>query len=146
MKRRVLAVIAVSACSLVFASAAAAHDCIRVSSSHQGLISSTSHGGNWLLFDFSSVSATEQTLANIGVSATPAQVACFVPAYASTGQPQWFALGIGVAGKNGVIAHNNPNDRVLADGHGIDHLDDSPIVGAVRRSDGCGIDVGAPLS
>jgi hypothetical protein len=145
MKRRVLAVIAVSACSLFFASAASAHDCIRVSSSHQGLISSTSHGGNWLLFDFSSVPATEQTLANIGVSATPAQVACFVPAYASTGQSQWFALGIGVAGKNGVLAHNNPNDRVLSDGHGIDHLDDSPIVGAVFASaSGCGIDVGAP--
>lgn len=144
MKRRVLAVIAVAACSLFFASAAAAHDCIRVSSSHQGLISSTSHGGRWLLFDFSSVAATEQTLATIEVSATPEQVACFVPAYASTGQPQWFALGIGVAGKNGVLAHNNPNDRVLSDGHGIDHLDDSPIVGAIVASaSGCGIDVGA---
>src|SRR5262249_1941132 len=98
-----------------------------------------------LLFDFSSVSATEQTLANIGVSATPAQVACFVPAYATTGQPQWFALGIGVAGKNGVLAHNNPNDRVLGDGHGIDHLDDSPIVAAVgAAAGGCGVDIGGP--
>jgi hypothetical protein len=34
---------------------------------------------------------------------------------------------------------------VLSDGHGIDHLDDSPIVGAVFASaSGCGIDVGAP--
>jgi hypothetical protein len=144
MKRRILSAMAVAACSLFFASSASAFDCIRVSSSHHGLISSTSHGGRWLLFDFSSVSATEQTLASIEVSATPAQVACFVPAYASTGQPQWFALGIGVAGKNGVIAHNNPNERVLGDGHGIDHFDDSPIVGAIIASAaGCGINVGA---
>ena len=136
-------VVVVAACSLVVPRSAYAHDCIRVSSSHQGLISSTSHGGNWLLFDFSSVSATEQTLAGIGVAATPEQVACFVPAYTATGQPQWFALGIGVAGKNGVLAHNNPNTRVLGDGHGIDHLDDSPILGAVgAAAAGCGVNIG----
>ncbi len=143
MKRRILPVLVVAAVSLISASSASAFDCIRVSSSHQGLISSTSHGGRWLLFDFSSVSAAEQTLGNIQVSATPAQVACFVSAYASTGEPQWFALGIGVAGKNGVIAHNNPNDRVLGDGHGIDHFDESPIVGAlVASASGCGINLG----
>ena len=66
----------------------------------------------------------------------------FVDAYAQTGQPQFFALGIGVAGPNGVLAHNNPNDRVLGDGHGIDHFDDSPILPAIFASaSGCGIDV-----
>ena len=143
MKLRLSAFAALLAVSLTLTGSALAFDCIRVSSSHQGLISSTSHGGRWLLFDFSSVSAAEQTLANIQVSATPAQVACFVSAYASTGEPQWFALGIGVAGKNGVIAHNNPNDRVLGDGHGIDHFDESPIVGAlVASASGCGINLG----
>jgi hypothetical protein len=142
MKRRLLAVLAVSICSLFAASSAYGHDCIRVSSSHQGLVSSTSHGGRWLLFDFSSVPATTQTLATIEVSATQAQIACFVPAYAQTGQPQFFALGIGVAGPNGVLAHNNPNDRVLSDGHGIDHFEDSPIIPAIMAAaGGCGIDV-----
>jgi hypothetical protein len=142
MKRCMLAVLAIAASSLFAATAAYAHDCIRVSTSHQGLVSSTSHGGRWLLFDFSSVSATTQTLATIEVSATPEQIACFVPAYAQTGQPQFFALGIGVAGRNGVIAPNNPNDRVLGDGHGIDHFDDSPIVPAIIASaGGCGIPV-----
>jgi hypothetical protein len=143
MKHRIIAGLAVVAtCALLTASAAYAHDCIRVSSSHQGLISSTSHGGRWLLFDFSSVSATTQTLQTIEVPATQAQIACFVPAYAQTGQPQFFALGIGVAGRNGVLAHNNPNDRVLADGHGIDHLDDSPIMPAIfAAAGGCGIPV-----
>jgi hypothetical protein len=143
MMRRTLAVVAVTACSLFAATSAYGHDCIRVSSSHQGLISSSSHGGRWLLFDFSSVAATTQTLATIEVPATQAQIACFVPAYAATGQPQFFALGIGVAGKNGVLAHNNPNDRVLSDGHGIDHFEDSPILPAIFASaGGCGI----PLS
>jgi hypothetical protein len=142
MMRRMVAILAIVASSLFAATSAYGHDCIRVSSSHQGLISSTSHGGRWLLFDFSSVSATTQTLQRIEVPATAAQIACFVPAYAATGQPQFFALGIGVAGPNGVLAHNNPNDRVLGDGHGIDHFDDSPIVSAIIASaGGCGIPV-----
>jgi hypothetical protein len=142
MKRRMLAVLAIAATSLFATTAAYGHDCIRVSSSHQGLVSSTSHGGRWLLFDFSSVSATTQTLATIEVPATAEQIACFVPAYAETGQPLFFALGIGVAGPNGVLAHNNPNDRVLGDGHGIDHFDDSPILPAIfAAAGGCGIDV-----
>lgn len=142
MMRRLVAVLAIAASSLFAATSAYGHDCIRVSSSHQGMVSSSSHGGRWLLFDFSSVSATTQTLATIEVPATPAQIACFVPAYAATGQPQFFALGIGVAGPNGVLAHNNPNDRVLSDGRGIDHLDDSPILGAIFASaGGCGIPV-----
>jgi hypothetical protein len=140
MKRRLVAILAIAASSLFAASSAYGFDCIRVSSSHQGLISSTSHGGRWLLFDFSSGSASLQTFGNIGISATPTQAACFSNAYAQTGQPRWFALGIGVAGKNGVLAHNNPNERVLGDGHGIDHFDDSPIIGAVFASAGaCGI-------
>jgi hypothetical protein len=142
MKRRMFVVLAITASSLFAASTAYGHDCIRVSSSHQGLVSSTSHGGRWLLFDFSTVEAATQTLAENGVSATPTQVACFVDAYAQTGQPQFFALGIGVAGPNGVLAHNNPNSRVLSDGHGIDHFDDSPILPAIFASaGGCGVDI-----
>jgi hypothetical protein len=141
--RRLLPTVIVLVCALVFASAAAAHDCIRVSSSHQGLVKSTSHSGNWLLFDFSSGAASLQTFEILGVSATPAQADCFSAAYAQSGQPQFFALGIGVAGKNGVLAHNNPNERVLSDGHGIDHIDDSPILGAAGAAAGaCGIDLG----
>ena len=141
--RRMLPAVIVIACALVFASAAAAHDCIRVSSSHQGLVQSTSRSGNWLLFDFSTAPATLQTFQIIGVSATAEQAQCFSDAYAQSGQPRYFALGIGVAGKVGVLAHNNPNDRVLGDGHGIDHLDDSPIIGAAGAAGAaCGIDLG----
>jgi hypothetical protein len=41
-----------------------------------------------------------------------------------------------------VLAHSNPYDRVLSDGHGIDHFEDSPIIPAIMgAAGGCGIDV-----
>jgi hypothetical protein len=114
-----------------------AFDCIRVSSSLQGLKASTT-SGKWLLFDLSSGPAVEQTLANIGVDVTDAQAQCISTAYAASHQPQYFALGLGVAGgtnpnsaAGGVLAHNNPNDDVLSNGKGIDRLDDSGIVPAL---------------
>jgi hypothetical protein len=66
-----------------------------------------------------------------------------------TGQPLYFAIGIGVAaGENptaaagGVIAHNNKNDGVLGNGTGIDHLENSPIVGAfLGAAAGCGVTI-----
>jgi hypothetical protein len=131
-------------------------DCIRVSSSLQGLKQSTQNGGNWTLFDFSSAAGVQSTLANIGQTVTPEQAACAAAAYAQSGQPRYFALGTGVAGGKkdstssqgaqaqagefGVIAWHNPNDSVLANGHGIDHLDDSPILGALAdAAAACGI-------
>jgi hypothetical protein len=55
-------------------------------------------------------------------------------AYKAAGEdlPLYFALGIGVAGPNGVLAHNNPNgESVLAGLRGIDHFEDSPIGAAL---------------
>jgi hypothetical protein len=69
-----------------------------------------------------------------GPPLSDAQVACFQNAY-TTAQPSnpvlptYFALGFGVAGGNtngpGVLAHNNPNTKVLSNGTGIDHFDDT---------------------
>jgi hypothetical protein len=143
MKLRMISAIAVLAGSLIVTSSAFAFDCIRVSFAHRGLVQSTSKSGNWLLFDFSSGPALQQTLARIGENVTADQAACLSAAYAGTGQPQFFALGIGVAGKNGVLAHNNPNHSVLGDNHGIDHLEDSPILAAADAAgEQCGVDVG----
>jgi hypothetical protein len=159
-KRALVASLVALALAAMTAVSASAHDCIRVSSSLQGLKQSTSQGGNWLLFDFSSTAGAQATFQIVaGGSVTDEQASCFVAAYAQTGQPQYFALGIGVAGGKktstnsqgaraaadgfGVIAWHNGNDVVLANGRGIDHLDDSPILGAVFASaTGCGI----PLS
>jgi hypothetical protein len=150
MKRRFAVIVAVLALGLVAAGSALAFDCIRVSSSLQGLQQSTK-SGNWLLFDFSSAQGVQQTLATISEGSlvlSNADAACFASAYAQSGQPRFFALGIGVAGGKtghgvGVLAHNNPNDAVLGNGKGIDHLEDSGIIPALIGAAGaCGIDIG----
>ena len=148
MKHRLAAVLAVFVLALTVTTSAFAFDCIRVSSSLQGLVNST-RSGNWLLFDLSSGPAVERTLTNIEVPVTSEQAECLAEAYAATGQPLYFALGIGVAGgenpnaaAGGVLAHNNPNDAVLGDGKGIDHLDDSPILPALfAAAAGCGVSI-----
>jgi hypothetical protein len=149
-KRTIVVAFATALLALALAGSALAFDCIRVSSSPQGLTNSTK-SGNWLLFNFSTGPATQQSLANFEVSVTSAQAACISTEYAKSGQPLYFALGTGVAGGNnpdaaagGVLAHNNPNDRVLGNGTGIDHLDDSPILGAlIGAAVTCGVPVEA---
>ena len=149
MKHRFSALLALVLVSLTITGSAFAFDCIRVSSSYQGLVHST-QSGKWLLFDLSSGPAVQQTLGGAaGLSLTNEQAACIADAYAATGQPLFFALGNGVAGGNnpnsaagGVIAHNNPNDSVLGNGKGIDHLDDSPILPALfGAAAGCGVSI-----
>jgi hypothetical protein len=149
MKHRFSALFALVLVSLTITGSAFAFDCIRVSSSHQGLVQST-QSGKWLLFDLSSGPALQQTLGGAaGLSLTDEQAACIADAYAATGQPLYFALGTGVAGGNnpnsaagGVIAHNNPNTGVLGNGKGIDHLDDSPILPALFGSaESCGVSI-----
>ena len=150
MKNRLAVVVAVLAFGLVGVSSAAAFDCIRVSSSLQGLQQSTK-SGKWLLFDLSTAGGVQQAVGiftNGAVVPSDDQAACFVDAYAASGQPRFFALGVGVAGGfnggPGVLAHNNPNARVLSNGKGIDHLEDSGIVPAMLDAAGaCGIDVSA---
>ena len=149
MKHRFSALLALVLVSLTITGSAFAFDCIRVSSSHQGLVQST-QSGKWLLFDLSSGPAVQQTLGGAaGLTLTGEQATCIADAYAATGQPLYFALGNGVAGGNnpnsaagGVIAHNNPNDRVLGNGKGIDHLDDSPILPALfGAAESCGVSI-----
>ena len=94
--RRTIVVLAVLASSLFAASSAYAFDCIRVSASHQGSVQSANHSGRWLLLDLSTTEAATQTLATIGVQATPAQVACFTEAYAQSGQPLHFIQNVTV--------------------------------------------------
>jgi hypothetical protein len=144
MRKRVPALVAALVVALTLTGSAVAFDCIRVSSSLQGLVQSTSNGGRWLLFDFSSANGVQQTFANVfEVEITAEQASCLADAYAQSGQPLYFALGIGVAGRNGVLAHNNPNDTtVLANGKGIDHIEDSPIVGALfAAAETCGVTI-----
>ena len=79
---------------------------------------------------------------------TDEQAACGSEAYAASGQPLFFALGIGVAGgenenasAGGVLAHNNPNTSVLSNGKGIDHFEDSIVPALEAAAATCGIPV-----
>jgi hypothetical protein len=140
MRKRLTLLVAVAVASLGVAGSAAAFDCIRVSSSLQGLEQST-RSGNWLLFDFSSASAVQETLASIDEEVTAEQAACFATAYGVSGQPVYFALGIGVAGPNGVLALRN-GTAAMGDGRGIDHLESSGILPAIfAAAASCGVPV-----
>lgn len=138
IRYRLVAVAAVVVASLALVGSALAFDCIRVSSSLEGLEQST-RSGNWLLFDFSSVEGLKGTLARVGEPAPSDQeAACFVSAYATSGQPQFFALGIGVAGPNGVLASRN--DNTVGDGNGIDHFEVSVLPAIDAALAACGIE------
>jgi hypothetical protein len=142
MKYRVLALLALAVAALALAGSAFAFDCIRVSSSLQGLQQST-RSGNWALFDLSSGAALQQSLANLGETVPLSQAQCVSSNYLASGLSPYFALGFGVAGPNGVLAHNNPNDDVLGNLRGIDHLDDSPIGAALfGAAAACGLPAG----
>ena len=140
--------LAVLVLALAGAGSAFGFDCIRVSSSLQGLHESAK-SGNWLVFDLSTPDAFQESLSEFGVVLTDEQAECGSEAYAESGQPLYFALGIGVAaGGNenasagGVLAHNNPNTSVLSDGKGIDHFEESGIIPALEAAAvTCGIPV-----
>jgi hypothetical protein len=148
MKKRLSICLAVLVLALVGAGSAFAFDCIRVSSSLQGLQQSTK-SGNWIVFDLSTADAFQESLTAFGVVLTDEEAQCGSAAYAESGQPLYFALGIGVAvGGNerasagGVLAHNNPNTSVLSNGTGIDHFEDSGIIPALEAAAvTCGIPV-----
>jgi hypothetical protein len=97
---------------------------------------------------FEHAGRVQESLSGFGVALTDEQAACGTEAYAESGQPLYFALGIGVAaGENpnasagGVLAHN-PNTSVLSNGNGIDHFEDSGISRALEDAAAtCGIPV-----
>ncbi|HWC85397.1 MAG TPA: hypothetical protein VG388_02590 [Solirubrobacteraceae bacterium] len=142
MKRRVVAVLAVFALTLSTTGSAFAFDCMRVSSSMQGLQQSATNGGNWLFFDMTPTGGgVAQVLAFFGVPVTSDQLACFQSAYTASGAPTYFALGIGVAGGKtgngpGVLASNAP-ERVLSNGTGIDHFEDTVVPVFEAAQSGC---------
>lgn len=135
MKHRLALFVGVALIALTATSSALAFDCMRVSSSARGLQQSTSHSGNWLYFDMTDGGNGVAEIITFG-GLPSSTIPCFQAAYdaavaANPKLPLYFALGIGVAGGNsngpGVLAHNNPNDNVLSNGTGIDHLDDTVL-------------------
>ena len=154
MKKRLPVLAVVTALVIGVTGSAYAFDCIRVSSSAKGLAASVK-SGNWFPIFFGTADEVQQTLLEeFNIDATHDQAVCVATAYAATHQPQYFAIGIGVAGGKkstlpshgargdffGIIAWHNKNTQVLGNGSGIDHLEASGIFGAVVGSvEGCGL-------
>jgi hypothetical protein len=135
MKHRFALFVGVAAAALAVTSSALAFDCMRVSSSAQGLQQSASNSGKWIYFDMTDGgNGVTEVLSHFGVPTSTAP--CFQAAYdaavaTNPTLPEYFALGNGVAGGNsngpGVLAHNNPNSNVLSNGTGIDHFDNTVL-------------------
>jgi hypothetical protein len=130
--RKVLTVAGVAVTLCAVASPAYAWDCIRVSSSPQGLQSSSQHG-QWEYLTFSDLVAGG--VQNGDIDAT--QVACVTAQWTSLGEPTSFAIGGGVAGAKGATTSGHITDsdffelaknaplKVMVNGKGVDHLDDA---------------------
>src|SRR5215213_504190 len=117
MRYRLAAVVTVVLAALAVAGSAFAFDCIRVSSSLQGLQQST-RSGNWLAFDLSNTAAVQKTFqAVVGAELTTEAASCVATRYATHDVSPYLALGIGVAGgKNdgpGVLAWRNKSEHAL---------------------------------
>jgi hypothetical protein len=130
--RHLIAAPVAAATLALTATPAFAFDCLRASSSMKGLQQSTK-SGNWLYFtiqDFAQGAVAEGAV-------TQAQADCAVDAWIGAGEPQYFALGVGVAGAHGAtqsgritdsdffeLAHNAPL-KVMTNGTGVDHFEDA---------------------
>jgi hypothetical protein len=140
MRHRLVVALGAVVAALAITGSAMAFDCMRVSSSLQGLRASTT-SGSWLLFDMTPAGTgvvdilsffAEDPTSPPGLDPSNAtQVACFQAAYSASSAPKYFALGIGVAGgRTGhgpeVLAHRAP-DKVLMNGTGIEHFDDTVV-------------------
>jgi hypothetical protein len=145
MKHRLALFLGVAVLALTVTSSALAFDCMRVSSSAQGLQQSSKNSNRWLYFDMTdNGNGITQILDFFGA---PVELApCLQSAYdtavaANPKLPVYFALGIGVAGGLtngfGVLAHHNPNDNVLSNGTGIDHFDDTVLPVLEAALPGC---------
>lgn len=135
MKRALIAAAGLAVAGIVVsASPAFAWDCIRVSSSQQGLMQS-SQNGQW---EYMTIDNLIQGGIQDGyIDAT--QAPCLKQEWAALGEPQYFAIGAGVAGagakgaqKSGHITDQsffelakNAPVKVMVNGKGVDHLDDA---------------------
>jgi hypothetical protein len=136
MKRSILAAAGLTAVALVVgASPAFAFDCIRVSSSQQGLMQSTK-SGNWAYLTIDDLVQGAIESGDVPADAAP----YIVNTWHSLGEPSYFAIGIGVAGAHGAtesgritdqsfyeLAKNAPV-KVMVNGTGVDHLDDAIMI------------------
>lgn len=132
VRRAMTVVAAMGAFGVAAASPAYAYDCIRVSSSPQGLQHSSANG-QWIYLAIDDLlqGGVDEGFISAG------QVPCLKAAWTQLGEPTAFDIGGGVAGAKGAqqsghisdadffeLAKNAPL-KVVVNGKGVDHLDDA---------------------
>jgi len=128
--------VALAAAAVLGTGAAAyAHECYNPSRSEQGNAGASNSQAWFTLI----VADAIQGDADAGLI-TQQQADCLKAYWSSHGGPASFTImAKGAVGQDGVIAEHNPNEEIVTDGHGIDHLFDAygDLIGAAYAS--CGV-------
>lgn len=112
-----------------------AHECINSSRSDMGNTQAGANSQAWFTLNVEDALAGDVESGAI----TEEQAACIYDAYAATGSPLSFTIHVkGVVGQGGVIGANNPNEGLMSDGRGIDHVFDTYGEAIVGSYLGCG--------
>jgi hypothetical protein len=102
----------------VTAGPALAHECFVANRSDQGNAAVGAHSSAWQTVSL-------YTIVTEFLGQSPEVADCVVAAAPDAGVPTTFVFGGKQAqGSGGVIMENNPNDRLMSDGRGIDHAED----------------------
>ncbi|QNN53650.1 hypothetical protein [Nocardioides mesophilus] len=119
MRRRIVTIAAASAGTVLLATGPAlAHECYIASRSWQGNLMSGTHSQAWYQVDLNEEFANDPSL-------TEADAQCLLTQRTANGVPLVFTIHVkGAVGQDGVLADNNPNSWLMADGKGVDHFFD----------------------
>lgn len=134
--RAATVVAGVAAVTLLGAGSAWAHECYNASRSDRGDAAAGTYSQAW--FQLVIADAVAEDVAN-GLY-TAEQGECIYAAWLDGGGPASVTLHVkGANGQGGVLAERNPNDGLMADGVGVDHLFDAYGDLLVSSFLGCGV-------
>ncbi len=116
-----------------------AHECINSSRSDQGNAKAGANSQSWWTLDVVGAIYGDAQAGYI----TTQQAECIIAAYEATGAPMSFTIKVkGANGQDGTLGAKNPNDGLMADGKGIDHLFDAYGAQIFGSYAGCGASLG----
>ncbi|MDP5228008.1 MULTISPECIES: hypothetical protein [Arthrobacter] len=128
------------ALAFVGGTGAYAHDCFNASRSAQGNASAGANSQAWF-----TLVVADAIQGGVGQGYDQAQADCWAAAYAASGAPASFTIhSKGAVGQGGTIGTNNPNEYLLANGKGIDHVFDAYGMQIMGTAASCGIQFGPP--
>lgn len=134
MRRSLLATLPAAGLAVVLAAgAASAHECFIASRSLQGNVMAGTNSQAWFYVDLAVEFAHDPSI-------DPAAVPCLLQELTAHGVPLTFTIHVkGVNGQGGVLADHNPNEWLVANGTGVDHLFDVYGAGIAASFEACGV-------